>query len=91
MQRKVAEAMTLVKQLEEETAAAKESGTKRKPMLPGFVSHRERCNCVLCKKQRKERQQLIDQTKGVREVLAAQLNPPVGDATTPAASSPDTR
>jgi hypothetical protein len=81
--------MELVRKLDEEEKAFKDAGTKRKPMLPGFPGHRDRCSCALCKKQRTSRQKLIDQTKSVREAISLTRAP--GSSSSNSSSSSSSR
>ena len=49
----------------------KEKKTGRKALLPGFEGHRDRCMCLLCKKRRKDSEELIKATKQARAMISS--------------------
>ena len=50
----------------EQESGFKELGVKRKPTLPGFAGHRERCACTLCKRCRTQNQNVIKHAQTVK-------------------------
>jgi hypothetical protein len=50
----------------EQQSEFKDMGVKRKPCLPGFAGHRERCACALCKRARAQHQSTIDRAQTVK-------------------------
>ena len=59
-------ASRLESSLLEQESEFKELGVKRKPALPGFAGHRERCSCALCKRCRTQHQNVINHAQTVK-------------------------
>jgi hypothetical protein len=59
-------ASRLENSLLEQQSEFKELGVKRKPCLPGFAGHRERCACALCKRCRTQHQNVITHAQTVK-------------------------
>ena len=59
-------ASRLESSLLEQESEFKELGVKRKPTLPGFAGHRERCACALCKRCRTQHQNTINHAQKVK-------------------------